>query len=80
MIVCVCNNVSEREIEQAVELGANSMADLRNQLGVATCCGKCHTCAKHVLKACLQESKPAAHAHATQSKTRGYRSIALTLA
>lgn len=49
MIVCVCNNISEREIRQAVDLGLNSMAELRRDLGVATCCGKCHTCAKEVL-------------------------------
>lgn len=56
MIVCVCNNVSEREIAQAVELGVNTMAALRRDLGVATCCGKCHTCAKQVLHACVKES------------------------
>lgn len=49
MIVCVCNNISDREIRQAVDLGLNSMAELRRDLGVATCCGKCHTCAKQVL-------------------------------
>lgn len=49
MIVCVCNNISEREIRQAVDLGVSSMAELRRDLGVATCCGKCHTCAREVL-------------------------------
>lgn len=49
MIVCVCNNISDREIRQAVDLGLNSMAELRRDLGVATCCGKCHSCAKEVL-------------------------------
>lgn len=50
MIVCVCNNISDREIRQAVDLGLNSMAELRRDLGVATCCGKCHSCAKEVLR------------------------------
>lgn len=50
MIVCVCNNVSDREITAAVQMGANSMLDLRRELGVGTCCGKCHSCAKQVLK------------------------------
>ncbi len=49
MIVCVCNNISDREIRQAVDLGLNSMAELRRDLGVATCCGQCHSCAKDVL-------------------------------
>jgi bacterioferritin-associated ferredoxin len=50
MIVCVCNNISDREIRLAVDLGVSSMAELRRDLGVATCCGKCHTCAKEVLR------------------------------
>ncbi|MBB5608521.1 MULTISPECIES: bacterioferritin-associated ferredoxin [unclassified Janthinobacterium] len=50
MIVCVCNNISDREIRQAVDLGLSTMAELRRNLGVATCCGKCHTCAREVLK------------------------------
>jgi bacterioferritin-associated ferredoxin len=49
MIVCICNNISDREIRQAVDLGLSSMAELRRDLGVATCCGKCAPCAKEVL-------------------------------
>ena len=54
MIVCVCNNISDREIRQAAELGVNSMAQLRDDLGVGTCCGKCQDCARQVLRECLQ--------------------------
>ncbi len=50
MIVCVCNNISDREIRQAIDLGLTSINELRRDLGVATCCGKCHTCAKEVLQ------------------------------
>lgn len=53
MIVCVCNNVSDRKIRQAVNAGVTSMSELRNQLGVASCCGKCHSCARQVLRSCL---------------------------
>jgi bacterioferritin-associated ferredoxin len=49
MIVCVCNNISDREIRQAVDLGVASMDELRRDLGVATCCGKCATYAEQVL-------------------------------
>lgn len=49
MIVCVCNNISDREIRQAADFGVSSMAELRRDLGVATCCGKCHGCAEQVL-------------------------------
>jgi bacterioferritin-associated ferredoxin len=49
MIVCVCNNISDREIRQAVDLGLSSMDELRRDLGVATCCGKCASYAEQVL-------------------------------
>ena len=49
MIVCVCNNISDREIRQAVDMGLSTMGELRRELGVATCCGKCAPCAKEVL-------------------------------
>ncbi|MGV3741142.1 MAG: (2Fe-2S)-binding protein [Burkholderiaceae bacterium] len=56
MIVCVCHNVSDRKIRQAVDEGASSMLDLRKQLSVGTCCGKCHSCAKGVLRDALETS------------------------
>ncbi|MFC5476430.1 (2Fe-2S)-binding protein [Paraherbaspirillum soli] len=63
MIVCVCNNISDRKIRQAVDSGMSTMSELRKNLGVATCCGKCHTCAKSVLRECLANNAPAAHQH-----------------
>lgn len=54
MIVCVCNNVSERQIRRAVDSGLTTMPQLREELGVGTCCGKCHSCAKTVLRECLE--------------------------
>lgn len=60
MIVCVCNNVSDGKIRQAVADGATSMLHLRTQLDVGTCCGKCHSCAKHVLRECIAQSRPQA--------------------
>jgi len=32
------------------------MSELRKELGIGTSCGKCHTCAKHVLRECLSNS------------------------
>jgi len=49
MIVCVCNNISDREIRQAADLGLASMDELRRDLGVATCCGQCASYAAEVL-------------------------------
>lgn len=55
MIVCVCHNVSERKIRQAVDAGLTSMPQLREKLGVGACCGKCNSCAKTVLRECLED-------------------------
>jgi bacterioferritin-associated ferredoxin len=49
MIVCVCNNISDREIRQAVDLGLSTVDELRDALGVATCCGNCLSYAMEVL-------------------------------
>jgi bacterioferritin-associated ferredoxin len=55
MIVCICYNVSERKIRQAVDSGIATMPGLRAELGVGTCCGKCNSCAKTVLRECLED-------------------------
>ena len=56
MIVCVCNNISDREIRQAVDLGLSSIDELRSDLGVATCCGQCATYAEQVLNTHLERT------------------------
>ena len=68
MIVCVCNNISDREIRQAVDLGITSMDELRRDLGVATCCGQCSSYAEDVLNTHL--SKTAAPLAATELSFR----------
>jgi len=50
MYICICNSVTDKEIRQAVKLGATSLKDLREGLGVASNCGKCASCAKAVLR------------------------------
>ena len=41
MYVCVCNAVTDREIRQCVALGAQTFEQVRDCLGVSTCCGRC---------------------------------------
>lgn len=41
MIVCVCKNISDRQIRAAMADGASTVRALRNELAVSTCCGKC---------------------------------------
>jgi bacterioferritin-associated ferredoxin len=53
MYVCVCNAVNDREIRAAVALGARTLDDLRESLGVASCCKRCTQCAQEVLGCAL---------------------------
>ena len=55
MYICICNAVTESEIRGAIALGSHTMAELRQGLGVATCCGKCEPEARKILKSCAHE-------------------------
>lgn len=46
MIVCVCNNVSEREMAGEIAAGCRSFAELQERTGVALACASCHDCAR----------------------------------
>jgi bacterioferritin-associated ferredoxin len=49
MYICLCNAITDRQIEQAAQLGARSPADLAQHLGVGLGCGRCVSCAETVL-------------------------------
>jgi len=56
MIICICNNVSDKAIRHAVDHGGvTSLSELRSQLPVGTCCGKCNACAKTLVRECLED-------------------------
>ena len=59
MIVCICNNVSDRKIRQAVDAGMTTMSQMRERLDVGTCCGKCNSCAKTILRERLEQANQA---------------------
>ena len=46
MIVCVCNNVSDRDIAREAAAGCPSFGQLQMRTGVAAGCGACHDCAR----------------------------------
>lgn len=50
MYVCLCSAVTERQIHEAVFAGAQTLEDLRENLGVAAACGRCTSCAKQCLR------------------------------
>ncbi len=55
MIVCVCHNVSDRAIRAAVDAGASTLAEIRAQLNVGSCCGKCNAFAKTLVRAHIED-------------------------
>ena len=59
MIVCVCNRVSDREITRHVEAGMD-FSDIQLELGVATQCGQCETCARELVERCCGAAMPTA--------------------
>lgn len=50
MYICICHQVTDRDIREAVTNGVSRMRDLREQLGVSAQCGKCAGCAHAILK------------------------------
>jgi bacterioferritin-associated ferredoxin len=59
MIVCVCHRVSDRDIRHHAAQGCVSFDAIQMETGVATCCGRCESCAREVLDDAL--SANAAH-------------------
>lgn len=60
MYVCICNNVTERDIEEAVRSGARTLDCLSERLAVSTCCGQCRCVADECLRSVLLASEPQA--------------------
>lgn len=51
MIVCVCHRISDRDIARHVRAGMG-FDDIQLELGVATQCGRCESCARDVVAQC----------------------------
>ncbi|WHZ12067.1 MAG: Bacterioferritin-associated ferredoxin [Burkholderiaceae bacterium] len=59
MIVCVCRRISDREIARHARAGL-SFDEIQLELGVATCCGRCESCARDVVDQCCMSQPVAA--------------------
>lgn len=59
MIVCVCHRISDREIARRASAGL-SFDEIQFELGVATQCGNCETCARDVVAKCAARGTCAA--------------------
>jgi len=69
MIVCVCRRVSDRDIARHARAGM-SFDDIQFELGVATQCGNCESCARDVVAQCNAVHPVAAVAGESQAHTR----------
>lgn len=50
MYICICNAVTDKQIQNAIDNGAATMRCLSKQLGVGNQCGKCACEAKSMLR------------------------------
>lgn len=56
MYICVCNAVTDGDIRAACARGARTLCELREETGVASCCGGC----TEIAEGFLEERRPAA--------------------
>lgn len=63
MIVCLCSNVSERELLATIEGGATTVKEIGRRCGAGAGCGAC----KPLIKECLSRCRAAAVQNATAS-------------
>ena len=56
MYVCVCSAVTDRDIRDAVDGGARSLADVQSALPVGICCGCCQDAARSIVDQHLREN------------------------
>jgi bacterioferritin-associated ferredoxin len=59
MIVCVCHRISDREIARHARAGMD-FDDIQFELGVATQCGQCESCARDIVAQCCTTAPVAA--------------------
>jgi bacterioferritin-associated ferredoxin len=55
MYICVCHGVTESQIREAVEGGADNMETLSAELGVGVRCGTCVCAAQSLLEEVSEE-------------------------
>ena len=51
MFVCVCSAVSDRQVERALDEGADSLDALAAKTGAGACCGSCRPLLLKIIEA-----------------------------
>lgn len=57
MYICLCNRITESEIDQAIHHGADSLRALQQNLSLGTNCGCCLEVANKMLKEAVFEKE-----------------------
>ncbi|WP_280548684.1 MULTISPECIES: (2Fe-2S)-binding protein [unclassified Halomonas] len=60
MYVCICKNVTDHRIRDAVEDGARSWREVQQVTGCGTQCGKCACTGKDITREAIQAELSAA--------------------
>ena len=50
MYVCICRGITDSQIRRAVDRGAASLSQVRRELAVAACCGRCAPMARDIIR------------------------------
>lgn len=59
MIICLCHQVSDRDIDAAVRTGTRCFELLQDDTGLASSCGCCHDCARDTFDSACARHRPA---------------------
>ena len=49
MYVCICRQITDKDIRQRCEEGATTFSELRAELGLASDCGRCGRYAREII-------------------------------
>ncbi len=50
MYVCICRQITDKQIRELCENGAGNLGEVRDRLGVASECGKCVRLARSIVR------------------------------
>jgi bacterioferritin-associated ferredoxin len=57
MYICVCHAISDRQIREAVDRGAESLYEVQASLPVAACCGRCEDSARELIESHVESAR-----------------------
>jgi bacterioferritin-associated ferredoxin len=58
MYICICNAVTQRQVEDSAREGVHSVEELTARLGVGAGCGRCRDCATEMLREACNALRP----------------------